>query len=60
MERFLSQPFFVAEFFTNSPGQYVKLEATILGLSEIAAGIYDEVEEQEFYLIGDMTTRKTQ
>ena len=59
IERFLSQPFFVAEFFTNSPGQYVKLDATIAGLSGLADGDYDDVDEQAFYLIGDMSTLKT-
>jgi F-type H+-transporting ATPase subunit beta len=38
IERFLSQPFFVAEFFTNSPGQYVKLQATISGLTGLVDG----------------------
>ena len=59
IERFLSQPFFVAEFFTNSPGQYVKLQATIAGLTSLVDGEYDEWEEQAFYLIGDMSTLKT-
>jgi F-type H+-transporting ATPase subunit beta len=56
IERFLSQPFFVAEFFTNSPGQYVKLQATISGLTGLVDGMYDQWEEQAFYLIGDMST----
>ena len=54
----LSQPFFVAEFFTNSPGQYVKLQATISGLTGLVDGMYDQWEEQAFYLIGDMSTLK--
>ncbi len=58
IERFLSQPFFVAEFFTNSPGQYVKLQATISGLTGLVDGVYDQWEEQAFYLIGDMSTLK--
>ena len=58
IERFLSQPFFVAEFFTNSPGQYVKLQATISGLTDLVDGVYDQWEEQAFYLIGDMSTLK--
>jgi F-type H+/Na+-transporting ATPase subunit beta len=58
IERFLSQPFFVAEFFTNSPGQYVKLQATISGLTGLVDGMYDQWEEQAFYLIGDMSTLK--
>ena len=41
---------FVAEFFTNSPGQYVKLDATIAGLTGLADGDYDDVDEQAFYL----------
>jgi len=48
IERFLSQPFFVAEFFTNSPGQYVKLQATISGLTGLVDGMYDQWEEQAF------------
>ena len=56
IERFMSQPFFVAEFFTNSPGQYVKLEDTISGLRGIVRGDYDSISEQRFYLIGDMST----
>ena len=62
MERFLSQPFFVAEFFTNSPGRYVryvKLESTIDGLTGLADGEYDSMDEQAFYLIGDMSTVKS-
>ncbi len=55
IERFLSQPFFVAEFFTNSPGKYVKLSATISGLTEILDGNLDAVNESAFYLIGDLT-----
>jgi F-type H+-transporting ATPase subunit beta len=50
IERFLSQLFFVAEFFTNSPGQYVKLQATITGLTGLVDGMYDQWEEQAFYL----------
>ena len=43
----------------NSPGQYVKLDATISGLTGLAEGDYDDVDEQAFYLIGDMSTLKT-
>ncbi len=53
VERFLSQPFFVAEFFTNSPGAYVKLAETISGLNEILSGSLDAVNEA-FYLIGSL------
>ncbi len=42
----LSQPFFVAEFFTNSPGQYVKLQATISGLTRLVDGMYDQWDER--------------
>ena len=52
IERFLSQPFFVAEFFTNSPGKYVKINETIIGLNGLVSGQYDEWNEQAFYLIG--------
>ena len=48
IQRFLSQPFHVAEAFTGSPGKYVKLEDTIKGFGEIAAGKYDELPEQAF------------
>ena len=58
IERFLSQPFFVAEFFINCPGQCVKLQATISGLTGLVDGEYDQWEEQAFYLIGDMSTLK--
>ncbi len=54
VERYLSQPFFVAEFFTNSPGQYVKLQETIDGLNDLVNGKYDDWDEQAFYLIGSL------
>ncbi len=54
VERFLSQPFFVAEIFTGSPGKYVSLEQTIKGFSMIFAGELDDVPEQAFYLVGDI------
>ena len=56
VERFLSQPFFVAEFFTNSPGAYVKLSETISGLNEILSGALDGVNEAAFYLIGGLSS----
>ncbi len=56
IERFLSQPFFVAEFFTNTPGQYVTLLATVAGLTGLADGDYDDVDEQAFYMVGDLPT----
>jgi F-type H+-transporting ATPase subunit beta len=52
IQRFLSQPFHVAETFTGSPGKYVKLEDTIRGFSEIVAGKHDELPEQAFYMVG--------
>ncbi|MBW4647959.1 MAG: F0F1 ATP synthase subunit beta [Kastovskya adunca ATA6-11-RM4] len=54
VERFLSQPFFVAEVFTGSPGKYVSLEKTIKGFQMILAGELDELPEQAFYLVGDI------
>ena len=54
VERFLSQPFFVAEIFTGSPGKYVSLEQTIKGFSMIFAGELDDLPEQAFYLVGDI------
>jgi F-type H+/Na+-transporting ATPase subunit beta len=54
IERFLSQPFFVAEVFTGSPGKYVKLEDTIKGFKMILNGELDELPEQAFYLVGDI------
>jgi F-type H+/Na+-transporting ATPase subunit beta len=54
VERFLSQPFFVAEVFTGSPGKYVKLEDTIKGFKAILAGEMDDLPEQAFYLVGDI------
>ncbi len=52
IQRFLSQPNFVAEQFTGTPGQYVKLEDTIRGFQEILAGQHDELPEQAFYMVG--------
>jgi F-type H+-transporting ATPase subunit beta len=52
VQRFLSQPFFVAEAFTNTPGTYVKLEDTIRGFAEIIEGKHDELSEQAFYMVG--------
>jgi F-type H+-transporting ATPase subunit beta len=54
VERFLSQPFFVAEIFTGSPGKYVSLEQTIKGFSMIFDGELDDLPEQAFYLVGDI------
>ncbi|MEB3341945.1 F0F1 ATP synthase subunit beta [Okeania sp.] len=52
IERFLSQPFFVAEVFTGSPGQYVKLEDTMKGFQMILSGELDDLPEQAFYMVG--------
>jgi F-type H+-transporting ATPase subunit beta len=54
IERFLSQPFFVAEVFTGSPGKYVPLEDTIKGFQMILKGELDALPEQSFYLVGDI------
>ncbi|MEE3215886.1 MAG: F0F1 ATP synthase subunit beta, partial [Pseudomonadota bacterium] len=52
IQRFLSQPFFVAEVFTGSPGKYVSLKETIRGFQGILDGEYDELPEQAFYMVG--------
>ncbi len=52
IQRFLSQPFFVAEVFTGSPGKYVPLKETIRGFKGIVEGEYDELPEQAFYMVG--------
>src|SRR5699024_9285257 len=54
IERFLSQPFFVAEVFTGSPGKYVSLKDTIRGFRGIVDGDYDELPEQAFYMVGSI------
>jgi len=54
LERFLSQPFFVAEVFTGSPGKYVSLTERIRGFSIILDGELDELPEQAFYLVGNI------
>jgi F-type H+/Na+-transporting ATPase subunit beta len=52
MQRFLSQPFFVAEVFTGSPGKFVQIEDTIRGFKEIVEGKHDDLPEQAFYMVG--------
>ena len=52
IQKFLSQPFFVAEIFTDSPGKYVSLKETIRGFAGIVAGEYDHIPEQAFYMVG--------
>jgi F-type H+-transporting ATPase subunit beta len=54
IQRFLSQPFFVAEVFTGSPGKYVPLAETIRGFKGIVEGEYDELPEQAFYMVGSI------
>ena len=54
MQRFLSQPFFVAEVFTGSPGKYVSLKDTISGFKAIVNGEYDHLPEQAFYMVGSI------
>ena len=54
VERFLSQPFFVAEIFTGSPGKYVSLDDAIDGFNQILDGKLDDLPEQAFYLVGDL------
>jgi F-type H+-transporting ATPase subunit beta len=52
LQRFLSQPFHVAEQFTGTPGAYVRLEDTIRGFKEILEGKHDDLPEQAFYMVG--------
>jgi F-type H+-transporting ATPase subunit beta len=52
IQRFLSQPFHVAETFTGTPGKYVELKDTIKGFQEIVAGKHDDIPEQAFYMVG--------
>jgi F-type H+-transporting ATPase subunit beta len=52
IQRFLSQPFFVAEVFTGSAGKYVSLKETIKGFKGIVNGEYDHLPEQAFYMVG--------
>jgi F-type H+/Na+-transporting ATPase subunit beta len=52
IQRFLSQPFFVAEDFTGIPGIYVKLADTIKAFKELVSGKHDDIPEQAFYMVG--------
>jgi F-type H+-transporting ATPase subunit beta len=54
IQRYLSQPLFVAEVFTCSPGKYVSLKDTIAGFKGILAGEYDDMPEQAFYMVGSI------
>ena len=58
IQRFLSQPFHVAEQFTGSPGVYVRLEETIQGFKEVADGNVDHLPEQAFYMVGNLDSAK--
>jgi F-type H+/Na+-transporting ATPase subunit beta len=55
IQRFLSQPFFVAAEFTGTPGKYVKIQDTVAGFKEIVEGKLDHIPEQAFYMVGDMS-----
>ncbi|ABF14178.1 F0F1 ATP synthase subunit beta [Candidatus Palibaumannia cicadellinicola] len=59
IQRFLSQPFFVAEVFTGSQGKYVSLQETISGFEDIINGKYDHLPEQKFYMIGSINEAMT-
>ncbi|MCK5406275.1 MAG: F0F1 ATP synthase subunit beta, partial [Candidatus Krumholzibacteria bacterium] len=52
IQRFLSQPFFVAEVFTGQPGRYVRIQDTVRGFKEIIEGRHDDIPEQAFYMAG--------
>ena len=52
IQRFLTQPFFVAEVFTGSPGRFVPIRETVRGFREILDGQHDELPEQAFYMVG--------
>ena len=52
IQRFLTQPFFVAEAFTSQPGKYVPLRETVRGFQEILDGTHDDLPEQAFYMVG--------
>ena len=54
IQKFLSQPFFVAQQFTGLEGKYVPIAETIRGFKEIVAGKHDEIPEQDFYLVGSI------
>ena len=54
IQRFLSQPFHVAEIFTGSPGVFVDLEDTIKGFKALCSGEYDHLPEAAFYMVGTM------
>ncbi len=55
IQKFLSQPMFVAEIFTGTPGKYVRIEDTVKGFKEILEGKHDKLPEQAFYMRGDIS-----
>jgi F-type H+-transporting ATPase subunit beta len=59
IQRFLSQPFFVAQEFTGTPGKYVKIQDTVAGFKEIVEGKWDDFPEQAFYMVGDLSEVRT-
>ncbi len=58
IQKFLSQPFHVAEQFTGTPGKYVKIEETVAGFREILSGALDHLPEQAFYMVGNLDEAK--
>ncbi|MDH5706187.1 MAG: F0F1 ATP synthase subunit beta, partial [Candidatus Aminicenantes bacterium] len=54
IQRFLSQPFNVADEFTGRPGKYVTIEETVKGFKEIVQGLHDDKPEQAFYMVGNI------
>ncbi|HEY7614273.1 MAG TPA: F0F1 ATP synthase subunit beta, partial [Gemmatimonadales bacterium] len=54
IQRFLSQPFFVAQQFTGFPGKYVKLEETVASFERVLSGEFDHLPEQAFYMVGNI------
>jgi F-type H+-transporting ATPase subunit beta len=59
IQKFLSQPFHVAEQFTGAPGKYVKLKDTVRSFKEIVEGKYDHLPEQAFYMVGDPSKKRS-
>jgi len=60
IQRFLSQPFSVAQRFTGREGKYVKVEDTVRGFTEILEGKHDDLPEQAFYMVGTIEEARTQ
>ena len=58
IQRFLSQPFFVAQEFTGTPGVYVKIKDTVRGFKELVEGKEDHLPEQAFYMVGTIEDAK--